>query len=278
MTVKPLTRVGGVREGPQTHPGPSTGARAFTLIELLVVIAIIIILAALLLPALSRAKEKAHAVVCLSNQKQIALSYRLAFDDDPKTTLAPPNANEGWFNGQEIGLRGYWMCPTAPAKKLAPNENYNIVGNLDTAWSYAWGITETQRISSYTVNWWLVGGVGVYGNNFTTESRIVQPVWTPVSADGVFYITYPLPGNPPASDLYAPINISVPSKGMQMMNIPRHGNRPRPVPRNWPASRPLPGKINVSFHDGHAQPVKLDDLWQLYWTANWVPPAKRPGL
>src|SRR5581483_11559794 len=141
--------------------------KGFTLIELLVVIAIIAILAAILFPVFAQAREKARAISCVSNEKQIALGILMYVQDydetfpiyfydtaatpsDPPFTPSAPDSIVGWNEAVYPYIKNVQLfrCPSSPrAATLTTGADGSTFGNSDTAPTGASGYSINARLS-----------------------------------------------------------------------------------------------------------------------------------
>jgi prepilin-type N-terminal cleavage/methylation domain-containing protein/prepilin-type processing-associated H-X9-DG protein len=173
----------------------STRRRGFTLIELLVVIAIIAILASLLLPALTRAKAKAQAILCMNNNKQLDLFMHL-YTDDNNDLLPPLGDDDGdgpiWMTGS---MENAWgsiypdVLLNTRSNLLAPYCKSTAVWQCPAeprTWKY--NSLTYRRIRSYSLNAAVGTTAGSDTANGQSNNTGTLAPW--LNAQGLTYRTF----------------------------------------------------------------------------------------
>jgi prepilin-type N-terminal cleavage/methylation domain-containing protein/prepilin-type processing-associated H-X9-DG protein len=241
----------------------------FTLIELLVVIALIAILAAILFPVFAQAREKARAMSCLSNMKQINLGWQMYMQDYDETWIFRVGGNAigkgdvcawRWICGSERPLFDWWdvvqpytknnqivACPSAPP---VPGYGQQGISNLGLGLNVypARGLVDGNCPKTP------FGGYICPGVHLAAVTKPAQTVgmadagklWNPVYAK-----TYKVP-------LY---KSGMPSPQIAPAEDVESG-------WEWGVDDRHTGGVNAAFMDGHVKFMKPDAFY-LGWNGIW---------
>lgn len=244
----------------------------FTLIELLVVISIIAMLLAILMPALGMVKEKARALVCTTNNRTLNQAYHLYLVESDNKFIPYYDSNSAagvsgnlWMNSissmiEDVKANRY--CPVANESRIGEislnTATFPGAGDYKVPWT--WNGVDGKMYGSYTMNGWLYGPDDPYGKqhpalDFTSPSSVKRASSVPVFCDGIWSDGWPRDidniYNQVKSDpekLKSGVFVHGLNNNMGRVCVDRHGMR-----------------ISVSFFDGHAKLVKLEELWTLQW-------------
>jgi len=249
----------------------------FTLIELLVVIAIIGILASLLLPVLTRAKQRAQAAQCISNQKQLTLGW-IMYSSDNASRLVP--------NGDETSQP---ISPTDPSALPGGANSQWCPGRQDLATQLTPGV-----VNDLGYAWMKVGLLFPYVNNFrvylcpadrsfSTSFGTHYPHVRSISMNTWLSPIVPYTGLTTVESYYKETDLTRPGPSLTWVFLDEN-----PTSINDGSFICIPG-VNlwidcpasyhnnaggISFADGHAQIRRWTDPTVL---KQWGPPTILPG-